>query len=210
LFFLSLNSCNYDKLNPNFEEVGICFDTEILPIFVSNCASSGCHNSEDRKEGLDLTYYGGIIKDIKPYNTNRSKLLEYMKDRGEDQMPPLPSEPVSASNISLIEEWINKGAPNTSICETSSCDTLSNISYAFDIQPILATYCYGCHSGPSAIGGYDLTNFNGVKSTVNNGTLIGSINYDSGYQPMPQNGNKLDRCRIKTIKTWIDEGARDN
>ncbi len=164
----------------------------------------------DREDGYDLTSYEGIMEGIKPYNVGKSKLLEYMKERGDDQMPPLPAEPVSSENISLIEEWINKGAPNTSNCESGSCDSLSNISYASDIKPILETYCNGCHDGPSGGGGYDLTKFSGVKQSANNGTLLGSVRYDPGYEPMPQNGGKLTGCRIKTIETWIAEGAPDN
>ncbi len=207
---LFIASCNYDKLNPSFEEIGICFETEILPIFVSSCSTSGCHNAIDRADGYDLTYYGGIMKGIKPFNLNGSKHLKYMKKRGDDQMPPLPSEPVSPENINLIEEWINKGAPNTTNCEGSACDSLLNVSYSFDIQPIMETYCNGCHNGPSAGGGYDLTNYNGVKSSVNNGSFLGSIYHDYGYELMPQNGNKLPTCRIKMIEVWIAEGPLNN
>jgi len=210
LISITIFSCTQDKLDPSFEEIGICFETEILPIFVSNCTTSGCHNTIDREDGYDLTYYGGIMSGIKPYNTGKSKHLEYMKERGDGQMPPLPSEPVSDENMALIEEWINKGAPNTSNCENGSCDSLSNISYAFDIKPIMETYCNGCHNGSSGGGGYDLTTYSGVKFSVNDGSLLGSVRFDSGYEPMPLNSGKISSCRIKTIETWIAEGAPDN
>ena len=136
--------------------------------------------------------------------------MEYMKKRGEDQMPPSPSKPVSAANFSLIEEWINKGAPNTSYCENGSCNSLSNVSYAFDIKLIMETYCNGCQNGSSGGGGYDLTTNGGVKFSVNDQFLLGSVRFDSGYEPMPLNSGKLSSCRIKTIETWIAEGVPNN
>ena len=210
LSVFSFSSCTFDKLDLSFEEIGICFETEILPIFVSNCSTSGCHNPVDFEEEYDLTYYNGIMKGIKPFDPKESKLVKYMKKGGDDQMPPLPADPVSADNIRLIEDWINKGAPNTFNCEKSNCDSISNVSYIFDVKPIMETYCNGCHDGPSGGGGYDLTTYNGVKISANNGSLIGSIHHDGGYEPMPLNAGKLSGCRIKTIETWVAEGAPDN
>ncbi|MFB0945535.1 MAG: hypothetical protein ACI9V1_000967 [Spirosomataceae bacterium] len=40
----------------------VCFDTQILPMIVSNCAQSGCHDSKSKRDGYDLTAYDKIIK----------------------------------------------------------------------------------------------------------------------------------------------------
>jgi hypothetical protein len=40
--------------------------------------------------------------------------------------------------------------------------------------------------------------------------LYGSINWESGFSMMPQGQNQLDSCTIAKVKTWIDEGAKNN
>ncbi|MFY8185634.1 MAG: hypothetical protein ACOVLD_06160, partial [Bacteroidia bacterium] len=55
----SLTTCTKDVYVPN-----TCFKEDILPIFVSNCTMSGCHNSIDKKEGYDLSNYDGIMTGV--------------------------------------------------------------------------------------------------------------------------------------------------
>ncbi|MEY4928153.1 MAG: hypothetical protein RI894_2591, partial [Bacteroidota bacterium] len=43
-------------------EKTVCFDSEVLPIFQSNCTQSACHNATDKKAGYSLTNYAGITK----------------------------------------------------------------------------------------------------------------------------------------------------
>jgi len=40
---------------------GVCFERDVLPIFQSNCSQSGCHNSQNRANGYDLTSYDKIV-----------------------------------------------------------------------------------------------------------------------------------------------------
>lgn len=58
---MSLSTCTYDIYNPD-----ICFQENILPIFVSNCAMTGCHNSIDKAEEYDFSNYEGIMKGVEP------------------------------------------------------------------------------------------------------------------------------------------------
>jgi hypothetical protein len=204
-------SCTFDKLPVDFADVGICFETEILPIFVSNCTGSGCHNSIDKEEGYDLTDYNGIMKGITPFNANGSEHMKSILDTNPDDiMPPPPASPLSATQISLLTEWINKGAPNTSNCETGTCDSLVNISFATEVTPIIQTNCAGggCHDATAA-GGYDYTSYSGVKSSVDNNRITGTINHQSGFSVMPPS-YQISTCDVKTIELWISEGALDN
>jgi len=54
-----MSSCTYDVATPN-----VCFQQDVLPIFVSKCANAGCHNPIDFKEKLDFTNYEGIMKEV--------------------------------------------------------------------------------------------------------------------------------------------------
>jgi hypothetical protein len=46
--------------------------------------------------------------------------------------------------------------------------------------------------------------------SVNNGKLMGSITWASGFSPMPKNASKMPDCEIQKIQKWIDQGALNN
>ncbi len=84
------------------------------------------------------------------------------------------------------------------------CDTL-NITYPGDVYPIFDQYCIFCHGGAIPEGGIDLTNYDDVAILAQNGQLMGAINHESGYSPMPKDGNKLSFCLIRTIGIWVND-----
>ncbi|MEZ4950222.1 MAG: hypothetical protein R2879_13170 [Saprospiraceae bacterium] len=200
-------ACTYEYI----EDVNpVCFERDVLPVLVSNCTQSGCHNSIDREKGYDFSSYSAIMSNgaVKPGNYQGSELYKVLVAIGERAMPPSPNEKLSLDQIERISLWIEQGANPTS-CDAVVCDT-SNVTYNSSVKPILQTYCYGCHAGSGFLGGIDYTNYSGVKATVDNGKLWGSVNHASGYSAMPQNGAKLSACDLQIIKTWIDAGAVDN
>lgn len=91
----------------------------------------------------------------------------------------------------------------------SECET-ANMSYLLDIAPILALSCFPCHRNDVADGSVKLGSYSEVKIWVNNGALLGAINHESGFSPMPKVGGKLPDCTIEKIVSWIDAGAPDN
>lgn len=84
------------------------------------------------------------------------------------------------------------------------CDTL-DITYNGDVYPIFDQYCVFCHGGAIPDGGIDLTNYEDVAMIAQSGQLVGSINHATSYSPMPQNADKLDFCRIRTITIWVND-----
>lgn len=196
------------------ENGDICFDTQILPLIVSNCATSGCHDSKSKKDGYELTSYATITgKGVSVGKASKSKIYKVLNDNGEDRMPPAPKSRLSASQIKLIGDWINQGAKNT-ICNTNNGkggtlpDSVS-ISYNSHIKPMLETYCVGCHTSGSASGGVSLDSYANVIAYVTSGSLYGSIAHLNGYSAMPV-GSKLSDCQIQAVKQWIDQGASNN
>ncbi len=72
----------------------VCFNTQILPLIVSNCATSGCHDAKSREDGYELTSYKTITsKGINISKPLSSKLYQVMIDTGKDRMPPPPRFP---------------------------------------------------------------------------------------------------------------------
>lgn len=94
---------------------------------------------------------------------------------------------------------------------SNTCNT-SNVTYSGTVKSIITQNCLtgGCHTGPGTPSGYDLTTYAGVKVVVDNGHLLGAINHNSGFSPMPQNANKLSDCTISQITAWVGAGALNN
>lgn len=185
---------------------GICFESSVLPIFVSECAKSGCHNSQSRKEGYVLDSYSNIIKrGISPGNASGSKLYKVLFENGEDRMPPNGS--LSLAQKDSIAAWINEGAQNTRNCNCF-CDS-TQYTYQAIIKPLLDNNCVGCHKPGSISGNVDLSTYSAIKTQALNGKLLGSVRHATGYSPMPP-GQKLSPCQISQITSWIEEGALNN
>lgn len=198
------------------------FQNDVLPLLQSNCAISGCHDAATRAEGIQLTDYTTILKSggVVAGNPNSSKLYTILSGGGGDDksanagqgvqdgiMPPPPKAPFTAAQKDLVKTWILQGAKNN-YCD-AACDT-TNVSFKNNIFPTVETYCLGCHSGSTPGGGIYLRNYNDLVAVAKNGKLWGSINFVSGYSPMPKNANKLSACILATFKIWIDNGTPNN
>jgi hypothetical protein len=187
----------------------VCFETDVLPIFVSSCAKSGCHDVVSKKEGYILDSYNNIIKKgIKAGNAAESEIYKVLSKSGSDRMPQPPNPGLTASQIDLIGKWINEGAKNTTNCNTAACDTAS-VTYQKSVWPIIQANCLGCHNNSLSSGGYNFSTYAGLKSAVDKGRLLGAINYQAGFVGMPQ-GYKLTSCQIATIRKWVEAGAPNN
>jgi len=191
----------------------IYFEQDVLPILISNCAFSGCHDAASAEDGVILESYETVIEtaDVEPFNLNDSEIWEVLVDNDLDErMPPVPTPALSQTQISAITAWILQGALNLECDESiGECDT-DNVSFSAFVKPIIESHCQGCHSGNTPSGGIDLTTHSNIQIYANNGRLHGAIAHQAGFSPMPQGGAKLDDCTIEKIKSWIDSGALDN
>jgi len=212
----------------------ICFERDVLPIFLENCALSGCHNSESRKHGNVFDSYDNIMnsnkgRSIIPYNLKKSKVYKKItEDTSEDRMPPPPNPPLTGAEISIINKWIMAGAPNSkcgdagkinedistnsdsaviSESTVSNCDTL-NLTYK-DIQPVLEKNCYKCHSGNAPSELFNLETYSQVKEKGDEGKLFGAINHLPGFKPMPRKAPKLEGCELAGFNAWIRNGMAE-
>ncbi|RYD57334.1 MAG: hypothetical protein EOP56_08475 [Sphingobacteriales bacterium] len=93
----------------------------------------------------------------------------------------------------------------------SGCDT-ANVTFAAKVKPILTASCAtaGCHNATTKAKNYDLSTYDGAKASVNEGRLLGAIKHATGFQPMPQGGNKLDDCSIAIVEKWVNLGAKND
>ena len=195
---LVYQSCSYDVQVPSY-----CFQEDVLPIFVSKCSQSGCHDGGRKSEGYNFTSYEGIMKGVK---AGKPMSSECYTEIASGSMPPSNSVQLTQLEKSTIKAWIKAGAENTSNCST--CD--STFTYAARIQPLMDKWCVGCHSTSNPGGQYDLSNYNGVVKSVSNTRLLGSIKQQSGYSAMPKGTSPISDCDIIAVTKWLNAGHPNN
>lgn len=224
-FFLSvavcglLFACKHEIINPGGNNTdttgnggnGVCFERDVLPILATSCAKSGCHNAASQEGGYRLDSYANIIKKgIKPGNANDSKIYKVIvtNDPG-DRMPQPPNAPLTAAQVAIIRQWINEGAQNTTNC-APVCNA-SNFTYSAYIKPLIDNKCLACHNPSLPRAGYDFSTHSGLVQAVTDQRLLGSINRQSGFIPMPDGSlPKLSDCEIQQITNWVNAGTPNN
>jgi uncharacterized membrane protein len=194
-----MQSCQHEQMgDPN---AAICFERDILPIFNSKCAMSGCHDAGTAAEGYDLSNYKNIVSDgIVKGKPNSSELYEVVAD---NEMPPKGYTKLSDAEKQMLYDWIADGAKNGINCAVK-CDSAVS-GFTAVIQPMMTKYCVGCHAYPNASAQVELSGYIGVKNAINQG-LLKSLDH-SGYYPMPKGGAKLSDCEINQVRNWIQRGA---
>jgi hypothetical protein len=187
------------------------FETEVLPILISNCAKSGCHDAGSAAEDIVLDSYSNVMNAdiIEGSDVDDSELYEVITETDpDDVMPPPPNQKLSSEQIATIRDWISQGTKNNT-CSLTDCDT-TNVTFTNSILPIINNNCKGCHSGPAPSGNLNFATYEGIENAALNGSLLGAVTHAPGFTPMPQGGNKLSDCQIDMIRIWIDEGAVNN
>ena len=90
-----------------------------------------------------------------------------------------------------------------------TCDT-AGVTYSGKVLSIIQTNCYVCHGSGSTLGNVNLDGYSNLKTYADNGKLVGVIEHQNGFSPMPQGVSKLADCDISIIKKWISDGTPDN
>lgn len=202
--------------NGNGGADSICFLQNILPIFISNCAMSSCHDglSQGEEDELyPLNSYATIRQHVVPFNPSSSDVYRAVNGAGEEFMPPPPKSPLTASQKELLRKWIAEGALNSD-CPNNSCDTTGTIGFSARVKPLIDNYCVTCHNASVTSGGVNLNGYSQVKTyaeSMRNGTplLIGAIRKLTGFKAMPPSFT-LDECSIRMVELWIDQGKLNN
>lgn len=185
----------------------VYFQNTILPILISNCAMSGCHDQVSAREGIILTDYVQAINtgSIQPGNAKHSELYEAITDfNSDDIMPPSNYGSLTSEEINAIKTWIDQGAINN-MC--GKCDT-NNFTFSSGVWPIVESNCQGCHTNATQENG--MHQFNNWQDIVADSEAFWGSILGIDYSPMPQNSNGLNDCQKTIIRKWLDSGAPNN
>ncbi len=112
---LTLGSCTKDKAvevtkaedsNKTYcDTVTVSFSSNIKPIFIQSCATSGCHNAGTSASGYTLENYNQIASNIEIS-------LKTIKHESTVSGMPKFQAPLHDSLIQKIECWISQGKLN--------------------------------------------------------------------------------------------------
>lgn len=100
-------------------------------------------------------------------------------------------------------------------CTNSSPDDLTEplpelVNFDADVAPIIQSQCLNCHNSNFASGNLVLENYNDVRNSTENGSLIDRITRSVGDPLiMPQNG-QLPQTSINIIIQWQNDGYLEN
>jgi hypothetical protein len=108
----------------------------------------------------------------------------------------------------------------------AACKTETPVSFAADVKPTLDRHCLECHQEGGAgyeTSGLDMSTYEGLMKGTRNGPMViagdslGSnliVLMEGRADPsiaMPHGSSeKVSQAQIDTIKTWIDQGAKNN
>lgn len=182
----------------------VYFDSQVLPIFLTNCAMTGCHNSTTHAEGYNLSSYTNIMSHgIHAFQPTSGNIMNKILD---GEMPPSSYPDLTPEQIALLQLWIQQGCLNNHCDEL--CDT-SNVTFSGTIQPMMQNYCVGCHNANSQGGNIRLDAYSYVYAQAMNNGLINSVT-GNGVTLMPKGTSGLPNCMIDEINIWINAGAPNN
>jgi hypothetical protein len=185
-----------------------CFERDILPVLLSSCGISGCHDNITKADGYSLTDYNGTLAAVIPGDPQESELFEKItEDSPSDRMPPPGYDPLPQQHIDSIYNWILYGALNEDCGE--SCDTISEITFSAVVWPILELNCRGCHSGNNPSGSVYLTDYSTVSFVASSG-LLNSVLRGTNEKPIMPPSGSLPECNIRQIELWIENGYQNN
>src|SRR5262245_4701835 len=188
----------------------IVFAKDVQPILDKNCLS--CHGESMQLSKLDLrsresAMQGGAHGSvIVPGNADQSKLYRMVAGLEKPAMP-LSNSTLSADEIETLKAWIDQGAQWD-----------QGVSFAKDIQPILASSCWNCHGDGVQLSKFDLrTRESALRGGEHGSDIVpGNAEQSRMYRrvagletpSMPAQGTPLSAEQIAAVKRWIDQGAQ--
>jgi mono/diheme cytochrome c family protein len=85
----------------------VTYVKDVEPILSASCV--GCHGSNKKKAGVDVSSYTNVMKIVKTEKPDDSRLYKCVAGvKGVKKMPP--KNPLESDQIATIKTWISTGA----------------------------------------------------------------------------------------------------
>jgi len=211
----------------------VSFATQIAPLLVRHCG--GCHVG-GRRGDFQFTSYASLLDSgmVQEGAGADSRLVEVI--RTGDM--PRGGGKVSAEELEVLRTWIDEGAA----CDTDPAAALpgapapaaapapvkvaavklepGEVSFAFQVAPVLLEHCGGCHDAMQPDGNLSMVSLesllrggaNGAPAVAGEGAaslLVRKLlGVDIDGQRMPLGKDPLPAETIAAIQNWIDQGMK--
>lgn len=105
LFLLNICACTYEKSEPLLcDNVNSNYTQSVVPIILTRCAVSGCHNGDSTSVGNFKNYME--LKERVNNGLFNSKVIV------EKSMPPPTVPALKKEEYLILKCWYDSGAPN--------------------------------------------------------------------------------------------------
>lgn len=214
----------------------VSFSKQIAPLLTAKCG--GCHVS-GRRGGFQFTSYDALMKSgmVQKGQGGSSRIVEVI---ASGDMPRGGGK-VSQDDLTMLTSWINAGAVFDGPDPTAPFEGVpaatrgmrprpqerkaqplkeGEVSFAFDVAPILLEKCTRCHGGQRPQADLGLTTLQALLNGGESGPAVvdgkGSesllvkklLGKGIEGQRMPRGQPALPDKDIATISRWIDQGAK--
>ncbi|MBM3801969.1 MAG: DUF1553 domain-containing protein [Acidimicrobiia bacterium] len=213
------------------EQAGTKLYTEhVREVLDQHCRA--CHNSSTKQGGLDLTTRQGLVQGgtrgpaVVPGNAGESLLYKLITHRQEPYMP-LQGQRIPSETASLIELWIDLGAPfeaaptmgeATHAAHAGMRSEPTSQAFFEKVRPVLETRCLNCHGGKLRQAGLDISTREKLLrgSDTHKDVVVPGRSGDSLlmkkikhlHEPgMPYRSQNLPEEAIANMAAWIDANA---
>src|SRR5262245_7949324 len=193
----------------------IVFARDVQPILEKNCLS--CHGDSMQMSKLDLRTRDSAMQGgahgavLLPGKADESKLYRMIAGLEKPAMPMSPTG-LTPDEIATIKSWIDQGV------QWDAAPAGASVSFAKDIQPILASSCWNCHGDGVQLSKFDLrTRESALRGGEHGSDIVpGNAEQSRMYRrvagletpSMPAQGTPLSAEQIAAVKRWIDQGAQ--
>lgn len=211
----------------------VSFKDTVAPLLVRHCG--GCHVS-GRRGDFQFTSHASLVASgmVQKGAGADSRLVEVIRTgdmpRGGGKVPP--------ADLAALVTWIDEGAE----CDTDPQAALApgaapaaaaprppvtavalapgDVSFAFEVAPVLLKHCAGCHDAMQPDGNLSMVSLesllrggtNGAAAVPGEGAASLIVRKLKGVdidgQRMPLGKNPLPEDVIASIEMWIDQGAK--
>jgi len=121
VFILSFSSCGNNVTEGNeiiFPAQNVSYQLHVEPFMRFTCAYYGCHSTESRAGGRDLSSYNALVNDpinlglVIPYQSDNSNLIRMLKRNGEYYHTFSEEWRYGPNQFEGMKKWIDEGALN--------------------------------------------------------------------------------------------------
>ena len=222
-----------DPITP--ESGNASFVNEVAPILVQRCGR--CHVNQSRGQFSAKTFDSLMASThVSPGRPDTSRLIEVIEEGSMPPNGNVPAADLNALKLWIrrgakfdgenpgqtIRNATRNRPANRRMADQPTDDIrptgTETVSFGRDVAPILLENCSGCHIGGRRIqGNFNMGNFNLMMRGGDSGSPVSAGNVkeslianrlhgiDSDVMPPRK---KLSAKKIKTIETWIAEGAK--